>query len=150
MKPLQSSVPSFFAFQKSQQCSVLTQLRLGKSTPFSCPRNQASPLTDTHESDALTAPSSQTNPFSPGSLIITSLSECQFNVLRSSQSFEIPPSESLQSAKALNLKQTITAEGHQDVVAATLASPLSTTRTHFSFVHTTHRLIPRPPGVPLP
>jgi hypothetical protein len=93
-----SYVPNFFAFRKSQQHSDLTQLQ--SESPLLSPASQSSSLThsDTQESDTRAAPSSPTNPFSPGSLTITPLSD---------RELEIPPSESLQSAEALNLKQTI-------------------------------------------
>jgi hypothetical protein len=102
-----SYVPNVFAFRKSQQRSDLTQLR--SESPLPSPPSQSSFLThsDTQESDTRAAPSSPTNPFSPGSLTITPLSDRSFYVPRSSQSFEIPPSESSQPIEALNLEQTI-------------------------------------------
>jgi hypothetical protein len=106
-KPAKFSAPSFFALQKSQQGLDLAQPRL--ESPLLSPASQSSFLTrsNTEKSDALIAPSTPTNPFPPGSLTMTPLSDRSFNVPRSSQSFEIPSSESLQLAEALNLKQTI-------------------------------------------
>jgi tetratricopeptide (TPR) repeat protein len=102
-----SSKTSFFSPQESQQQSDLTQQR--SKSPLLSPASQLSFPTrfETQESNLLATPSSPTNPFSSGSLTMTSISDHSVSVPRRSQSSDLPPSESLHSVETLNLQHTI-------------------------------------------